>query len=142
MALGDHFWLALHVAREARCADLLIIGADSGKPLDAPRRVNTGDFIMQVGRAILIVANRPEGHETRNCRFMPLLKKAKHLHVVEAAFEEDMPQARVVSADGRANSRDATVTPAHPAFAQSAISKQQIDGGLHRGSFCPDIERS
>ena len=47
--------LADYLAQEARSADLVITGVASVGLLDASRRVNTGDLVMQVGRPVLIV---------------------------------------------------------------------------------------
>jgi hypothetical protein len=52
---GTAALLSDYLARETRSADLLITGVASGASVDAARRVNTGDLVMQVGRPVLIV---------------------------------------------------------------------------------------
>lgn len=101
--------LSDYLAREARSADLVITGVASGALLDASRRVNTGDLVMQVGRPVLIVpaaadklklervvVGWKDTRETRRVAFdaLPLLKKAAHVAVVEIAAEEELAAAR------------------------------------------------
>ena len=102
--------LSEHLAREARCADLVITGVDRNISMfDTSRHVDIGDFVMQAGRPCLIV---PEGMdrlkldhvvvgwkdtgETRRaiCDALPLLKKAGRVTVVEIADEENLAVAR------------------------------------------------
>lgn len=102
--------LSEHLAREARCADLVITGVDRNVSMfDTSRHVDIGDFVMQAGRPCLIV---PEGMdrlkldhvvvgwkdtgETRRaiCDALPLLKKAGRVTVVEIADEENLAVAR------------------------------------------------
>jgi nucleotide-binding universal stress UspA family protein len=101
--------LADYLAREARSADLLITGVASPALLDASRRVNTGDLVMQVGRPVLIVPAAAakvklervvigwtDTRETRRAALdaLPLLKKVAHVTVVEIAAEEQLASAR------------------------------------------------
>jgi nucleotide-binding universal stress UspA family protein len=101
--------LSDYLAREARSADLVITGVGSSALLDASRRVNTGDLIMQVGRPVLIVPAAADKvklerlviawkdtRESRRAAFdaLPLLKKAAHVAVVEIAAEEELAAAR------------------------------------------------
>jgi nucleotide-binding universal stress UspA family protein len=87
------------VAREARAADLVIIGTNpDGALLDPLRRLDPGDLVMQVGRPILVVPPEAEylrlnnvmvaWKDTREARravadALPLLHKAKEINVVE-----------------------------------------------------------
>jgi nucleotide-binding universal stress UspA family protein len=87
------------VAREARAADLVIIGVNrDGVLLDPLRRLDPSDLVMQVGRPIFVVPPEAEhlrlGHvmvawkDTREARravadALPLLHKASEVNVVE-----------------------------------------------------------
>jgi nucleotide-binding universal stress UspA family protein len=101
--------LSAYLAGEARSADLVIAGVASGALLDASRRVNTGDLVIQVGRPVLIVPTAADKlklervvvgwKDTREARraasdALPLLKKAAHVAVVEIAAEEDLAAGR------------------------------------------------
>lgn len=102
--------LSEYVAQEARSADLLITGADSGRSLvGGSRYLDTGDLVIRLGRPVLIV---PAGanelklehavigwKETREARraavdALPFLRAAKRVTVVEVAGEEDVASAR------------------------------------------------
>jgi nucleotide-binding universal stress UspA family protein len=102
--------LSESVAQEARGADLLITGADSGRPLlGGSRYLDTGDLVIRAGRPVLIV---PAGvnelkldrvvvgwKETREARraaadALPFLRAAKRVTVAEIAGEEDQASAR------------------------------------------------
>jgi nucleotide-binding universal stress UspA family protein len=98
-----------YLAREARSADLVITRAATGGVLDAVRTMNTGDFVMRVGRPVLIVPSTVQGSkldrvvvgwkDTRETQraiatALPLLKMAKAVSVIEIAAEEDMATAR------------------------------------------------
>jgi len=100
--------LSEYIAGEARSADLVITGVNSGDILDASRLINTGELLMQVGRPVLIVpspTDKPDfAHivvgwkdtlEARRAAFdaLPLLKLAEHVTVVEIAAEEDQAEA-------------------------------------------------
>jgi nucleotide-binding universal stress UspA family protein len=101
--------LSDYLAREARSADLVITGVASGALIDASRRVNMGDLVMQVGRPILIVPAAADKlklervvigwkdtREARGATFdaLPLLKKAAHVAVVEIATADELAAAR------------------------------------------------
>ena len=101
--------LSDHLAREARCGDLLITGVSSGVLLDGSGRVDTGDLVMQVGRPVLIVPAAAQTlkleravvgwKDTRETRraitdALPLLKKAAHVIVIEIAPEEELDGVR------------------------------------------------
>jgi nucleotide-binding universal stress UspA family protein len=102
--------LSEHLAKEARCADLVLTGVDRNVSMfDRSRHVDIGDFVMQAGRPCLIV---PDGTdrlaldhivvgwkdtgETRRaiCDALALLKEAKQVTVVEIAAEDDVAVAR------------------------------------------------
>jgi nucleotide-binding universal stress UspA family protein len=101
--------LSEYIAREARCADLVITGVGSGGISDASRLVNTGDLVMQAGRPVLVVPAAADKlkleqvvigwkdtRETQRAAFdaLPLLKKAAHVTVVEISAEEELAAAR------------------------------------------------
>jgi nucleotide-binding universal stress UspA family protein len=102
--------LSDYIAGEARSADLVITSVNTGDLLDAARLVNTGEFIMQVGRPVLFVPGAAVGlnlnhivvawKDTREARravfdALPLLKKAAHITVIEIAAEEELAAADV-----------------------------------------------
>lgn len=100
--------LAAYVASEARSADLVITGVNSGDMLNAARLINTGELLMQVGRPVLIVPAVAtklsldhiviawnDTREARRAAFdaLPLLRLAKHVSVVELAAEGELAEA-------------------------------------------------
>jgi nucleotide-binding universal stress UspA family protein len=103
--------LSTQLAREARCADLVITGVDRNASLfDTSRHLDIGDFVMQAGRPCLIVpagieklalkhvvAGWKDTGETRRAVYdaLPLLKQAGRVTVVEIAIEEDLAEARI-----------------------------------------------
>ena len=100
--------LANALAREARCADIVMTGVTSGASSNASRHTDIGDLIMQLGRPVLIVPAAVETlkpdriiiawkdtRETRRaaCDALPLLKKAAQVVVVEIAPDEELAAA-------------------------------------------------
>jgi nucleotide-binding universal stress UspA family protein len=102
--------LADYLAREARGADLIITGVDRAVSLfDNSRHLVIGDFVMHVGRPMLIVPATVEAvsfdrvlvgwKDARESRraiadALPLLKQAKKVTIVEIAGEDDLAAAR------------------------------------------------
>jgi nucleotide-binding universal stress UspA family protein len=103
--------LSDHLAKEARCADLVITGVDKNVSMfDTSRHVDIGDLVMQAGRPCLIipaaterlalehvVVGWKETAETRRAirDALPLLQAAAgQVTVVEIAPEADLPAAR------------------------------------------------
>ena len=101
-------YLADYLAREARCADLVLTGIGTGDFLDASRAANIGELIMQTGRPVLIVPTSASTlaldhvligwKDTRETRravsdALPLLKHASRVSIVELAAEDDLPAA-------------------------------------------------
>jgi nucleotide-binding universal stress UspA family protein len=97
------------VAREARCADLIVTSAAAGTLLAASSRMNMADLVMQAGRPVLIVPSKADKlslervviawkdtHEARRAVLdaLPLLKSATHVAVVEIAPDEEHPAVR------------------------------------------------
>ena len=101
--------LSAYLAKQARCADLVITGVDRNTSLfDTSHHVDIGDFVMQAGRPCLIV---PDGAdrltldhivvgwkdtgETRRaiCDALPLLKVAGRVTVAEIAAEQVLAAA-------------------------------------------------
>lgn len=102
--------LANYIARESRCADLIITGKDIGASLmDNSRRVNVGDLAIKAGRPVLIV---PQGitalplqqvfvgwKDTRESRravsdALPLLEAANHVTILEITTEDEQKEAQ------------------------------------------------
>ena len=102
--------LSDHLAKEARCADLVVTGVDKNVSFfDTSRHVDMGDFVMQAGRPCLIVPAETstlaldhivvgwnESAESRRAirDALPLLKLAGQVTVVEIAAAEDMAAAQ------------------------------------------------
>lgn len=101
--------LADHLAREARAADLLVVGVEKKAAPDATREPDVCDLVMQVGRPVLLVpaAAPASGFErvvvawkdTREAQraivdALPFLTKASKVTVVEIAAEESLAEAR------------------------------------------------
>jgi nucleotide-binding universal stress UspA family protein len=97
-----------YLAREARCADLIITSAAPANRFDSSRHVNIGDLIMRAGRPVLVVPHAGMSlpfqwvvvawKDTREARrairdAMPLLKAAKNVTIVEIASDLDEPKA-------------------------------------------------
>jgi len=107
--------LSDYLAREARSADLVLTGVDrSGSLLTPSRNADTGDFVMRVGRPVLIVPEAADKlklerivvgwKDTRETRravldALPLLGQAGEVIVVEIAHEEELTLARGHVAD-------------------------------------------
>ena len=104
------FPLAEYLSRQARNADLVVVGTEPGDgPCDATRRPDICDFVMSVGRPVLLV---PAGatmngldrvvvawKDTREARraivdALPFLKAATKTTIVEIADDEELPEAR------------------------------------------------
>jgi nucleotide-binding universal stress UspA family protein len=101
--------IADYLAREARCADLIITAADTDKGGDFSRRADLGDLIMQAGRPVLVVPagadavdldrvvvawkDAPEARRTV-CNALPVLKGAGHVCLVEVAHGDELEEAR------------------------------------------------
>jgi nucleotide-binding universal stress UspA family protein len=97
-----------YLAREARCADLIITSAASADRFDSLRHVNIGEMIIRAGRPVLVVPHAGLSvpfqrvlvawKDTREARrairdAMPLLKAAKEVTVVEIASDSDASEA-------------------------------------------------
>jgi nucleotide-binding universal stress UspA family protein len=120
---GDLAWrstitmqpLADYMAREARCADLVLAGVVKPESvLDMSRQVHLGDFVMQAGRPVLVVPAKVGTagftsavvgwKDTREARravvdALPLLRKAARVCVVEIAAEDELDEVRDRLAD-------------------------------------------
>jgi nucleotide-binding universal stress UspA family protein len=102
--------LADYLAREARAADLVMTGIDRTVSLfDNSRHLAIGDFVMHVGRPVLIVPAAAEAasfdrvligwKDARESRraiadALPLLTRARTVTIVEIAGEDDLAAAR------------------------------------------------
>jgi len=103
--------LADYIAEQARAADLVIIGKQSGGTFfDQTRCVDVGSLVMQAGRPVLLV---PEGtlslplrhvivgwNDTRESRravndALPLLRAAEHITVLETCKAGQQPVAQL-----------------------------------------------
>jgi nucleotide-binding universal stress UspA family protein len=100
---------AEYVSREARAADLLVIGAQRGGSIsDLAGSLDPGDLVMQVGRPILVVPPQVKSLElklamvcwkdTREARravsdALPLLQKTQEVVVVEVIPDESSRDA-------------------------------------------------
>lgn len=94
------------LCREARSADLVVTGADRNASfLDNTRHLDIGDFVMHVGRPVLIVpavldqlkfdrvlVGWKNSRETRRAvaDALPFLKLAAHVVLLEIATEQDL----------------------------------------------------
>jgi nucleotide-binding universal stress UspA family protein len=103
-----------YLAREARCADVVITGVTKRDFLDSSRHTDTIDLVMQLGRPVLIVPettgklnlNRvivawKDTRESRRAALdaLPVLKLATHVVVAEIATEENVAETRKGLAD-------------------------------------------
>ena len=103
------------LAREARAADVVIVGRDLERlRLGAYQSADPGDVLMRAGRPVLVVPpglSRLEAarivvawKDTRESRravwdALPLLAKAETVHVVEVAEKEDLDPGATRAAD-------------------------------------------
>ncbi|HVJ55358.1 MAG TPA: universal stress protein [Aliidongia sp.] len=99
-----------YIARQARCADLVITGIGRDPSLlDSSRQLTTSDLVMRAGRPVLVVPATKETlsvdrvvvgwKDTRETRraivdALPLLKKASNVAVIEIADAAELPAAR------------------------------------------------
>jgi nucleotide-binding universal stress UspA family protein len=96
------------VAREARCADLVVTSSVSFDPRDTARTDNPAQIVMQSGRPVLIVPRDAPGlkldrmtiawKDTPEARravadALPLLKTASHVSILHLAPERDRDAA-------------------------------------------------
>jgi nucleotide-binding universal stress UspA family protein len=98
------------VARESRCADLVVTSSISSDPNDTARRGNPAQLVLQTGRPVLIVPR--EAHDLKLDRMtiawkdtpearravadaLPLLKTASHVSILHLAPERDREAAIV-----------------------------------------------
>jgi nucleotide-binding universal stress UspA family protein len=115
---GDTEWrahttvlpLADYLARQARNADLVVVGTEPGDgQCDTTRRPDICDFVMSVGRPVLLVPAAASMNgldrvvvawkDTREARravvdALPFLKIATKITIVELADDEELPEAR------------------------------------------------
>jgi nucleotide-binding universal stress UspA family protein len=99
-----------YVARQARCADLIVTGPDSGDmPPGSATGVGAGDLVIEAGRPVLVIPEQPGGFtaqnvlvawkDTREARravsdALPFLKAAARVTVAEVAGGEEMSTVR------------------------------------------------
>lgn len=97
------------IACAARGSDLVLTNLASSASFNKSRQVNTGDLVMELGRPVLVVppsvvelpleravVGWKEAREPRRAvaDALPLLKKARHVTVVEVAAEAGMAAAK------------------------------------------------
>jgi nucleotide-binding universal stress UspA family protein len=151
--------LSEYLCQQARCADLVITGVDHEDSMfDHSRHLEIGDFVMHVGRPVLVVPSKPEGlkfdsvligwkdsRETRRAiaDALPFLKKATRVSVVEIAPEARMEAARTslddvvgwLSRHGvAAEPRAVTATGDDPGQLE-ALSREQDAGLFVAGAY-------
>jgi nucleotide-binding universal stress UspA family protein len=101
--------IAAYLARHARAADLILIDRNAnGKDLDYRRRVHITDFLMAVGRPVLVVQTGSAvgdigkvvigWKDTREAQravasALPLLKRASEITIVSIVPEDDLAYA-------------------------------------------------
>ena len=98
-----------YVARQARCASLVVTGAQSEQIWRTNSFINKGDLVLKAGRPVLIVPEAAESFvsehilvawkDTREARrstldALPLLKKAAHVTVVEMSTHSGLVDAQ------------------------------------------------
>ncbi|WP_428489076.1 universal stress protein [Rhodopila sp.] len=97
-----------YVVKQARRADLLLTGMPSRNRADSTR-LTASELVMQSGRPVLVAPKAPvraslervvlgwkDTRETRRAALdaVPLMKRAKHVTVIEIAADEDLAEAR------------------------------------------------
>jgi nucleotide-binding universal stress UspA family protein len=98
-----------HIARQARCADLIVTGAAASARFDSARSVDLGALVMQAGRPVLVVPATVNAlprwraviawKDTREARravvdALPMLKAAADVTVVEVASPREMEASK------------------------------------------------
>lgn len=98
-----------YVARQARCASLVLTGTQSESVWRTNSFINKGDLVLKAGRPVLIVPEAAERFasenilvawkDTREARratldALPLLKKAAHVTVVEMSTKAGLTDAQ------------------------------------------------
>jgi nucleotide-binding universal stress UspA family protein len=107
--------LSDHLAREARSADLVLVGAARGvAPLDTTRHLDVRDLVMEVGRPVLVVPNAAAGatfdrvlvgwKDTREAQraivdALPFLARAAQVTVAGIAATEELAEVRTQLAE-------------------------------------------
>ena len=100
--------MANYIAKEARCADIIITGISPSDFYEGPSSVTAGEIVMQSGRPVLAVPEVAEEFtldnilvgwkDTREARravadALPLLRLAKQISIVEIAAKDDLVNA-------------------------------------------------
>jgi nucleotide-binding universal stress UspA family protein len=107
--------LSVHLAREARSADLVLAGIDnSPSPLDPTRHVDARDLVMQIGRPVLFVPTAAAvatfdrvlvgWKDTRESQraiadALPFLARATQVTVAGIAAQEELAEVRTQLAE-------------------------------------------
>src|SRR5258708_22500012 len=107
--------LSVHLAREARSADLVLVGSDnSPSPLDPTRHVDVRDLVMQIGRPVLFVPTAAAvatfdrvlvgWKDTRESQraiadALPFLARATQVTVAGIATREELAEVRTQLAE-------------------------------------------
>jgi nucleotide-binding universal stress UspA family protein len=150
--------IADYVAEQARAADLLVTGTDTGgSVVDNSRHVNVADLVLRAGRPVLVAAPGVNKVDLRNVIVgwkdvrearralqdaLPLLRLAGRVVVVEIAASDDLADARSrvqdvanwVSGHGIAASARAVPSSARDAEQLRSIASEfELDAGLMIG---------
>ena len=103
-----------YLAREARCADLVVTSVASGTLFDGSPRTSTGELLMQLGRPMLVVPTKPhtprfdrmmvawkDTRETRRATLdaLPLLRQARSVSIVAVAAPGEHAETQIQVAD-------------------------------------------
>eukprot|EP01037_Dinobryon_pediforme_P004311 gene4311-4360_t len=105
--------LADCLAAEARRADIVLTAAPSDDEVNTARQINLGEFVLQAGRPVLLVAAKSSASfakvvvawkDTREARraimdALPILKRAGAVTIVEVAPKDELAAAGARLAD-------------------------------------------
>ena len=150
--------IADFVAREARCADLVVTAGTGEGRHDATRHLDLGALVMQAGRPVLVVPDATRhlqlervllcSRDTPEARraasdALPLLRLAGHVTVIEIAERDELAAARLrvrdvaewlrrhgVSADG-----EGVLSTGDDAARVTSLAEEQGAGLIVAGAY-------
>ena len=150
--------IADFVARQARCADLVLTAGTGTGRQDATRRIDLGALVMQAGRPVLVVPpattrlqldrvllcsrDTPESRRAASDA-LPLLRLASHVSVVEIAGRDELAAARLHARDvaewlrrhGVSANGEGVLSTGDDAARVTSLAEQQGAGLIVAGAY-------
>ena len=110
-------WPTDFVARNARAADLIIVGGEAGRA-DMTRQVNAGDLVMRAGRPVLLVPS-----ETQSLKLKTVVVAWKDTREARRAINDALPLLHIAG--------EVVIVELLEAGADQAAAKTRLDDVAH-----------